>query len=73
MPSLPKTPVCHRRRCPPACGRYNNLDYIDWSSILKIIPISRKADVAAVFSDFQGKLILLEDVDTPTMDEWEET
>jgi antitoxin (DNA-binding transcriptional repressor) of toxin-antitoxin stability system len=40
--------------------------------VLKIIPISPKRDVAALFGDIQGKLIFLEDIDAPTIDEWED-
>lgn len=40
--------------------------------VLRIQPISRKASVEEVFSSYRDKLILHENPDTPTIDEWGE-
>ena len=40
--------------------------------VLKIIPIKQKATVAALFSDIQGQVTYLEDINTPTLQEWED-
>jgi len=40
--------------------------------VLKIVPIRPTAPLAAVFGDFQGQVIYLEDLDTPTLAEWDE-
>jgi antitoxin (DNA-binding transcriptional repressor) of toxin-antitoxin stability system len=40
--------------------------------VLKIIPIQAKATVEAVFGGLQGQVKYLEDIDTPTLAEWEE-
>jgi antitoxin (DNA-binding transcriptional repressor) of toxin-antitoxin stability system len=40
--------------------------------VLKIIPLGPKAAVSALFSDIQGKIVFCEDINAPTIDEWEE-
>ena len=40
--------------------------------VLKIIPIKDKATVDDLFSGIQGKVIYHEDINTPTLLEWEE-
>jgi len=40
--------------------------------VLKIIPIKQKAEVAEVFGDLQGQVTYLEDINTPTLQEWDE-
>jgi antitoxin (DNA-binding transcriptional repressor) of toxin-antitoxin stability system len=40
--------------------------------VLKIIPIQSKAGVSAVFGDVQGHVAYLEDINTPTLQEWDE-
>ena len=40
--------------------------------VLRILPISRKASVEEVFSSYRDKLILHENPDIPTIDEWGE-
>jgi antitoxin (DNA-binding transcriptional repressor) of toxin-antitoxin stability system len=40
--------------------------------VLKIIPIKQKASAAEVFGDLQGQVTYLEDINTPTLSEWEE-
>lgn len=40
--------------------------------VLKIIPIRKKATVSEVFGDLQGQVVYLEDIDTPTLSEWDE-
>ena len=40
--------------------------------VLKIIPIKQKAAVNAVFGDLQGQVTYLEDINTPTLQEWED-
>lgn len=39
--------------------------------MLKIIPIHKKATVSEVFGDLQGQVVYLEDIDTPTLSEWD--
>ncbi len=41
--------------------------------VLKIASIQHQASVKAVFGDIQGKVTYLEDINTPTTQEWEET
>ncbi|MBA7631223.1 hypothetical protein ES703_38752 [subsurface metagenome] len=41
-------------------------------AVLIIQPIVKKKSVQEVFGDVQGKLIYLEDINTPTEDEWGE-
>ena len=41
--------------------------------VLKITPIKKKTNVNAVFSDVQGQVTYLEDINAPTLLEWEET
>ena len=38
--------------------------------VLRIIPYNQKSSVADLFSPYQGQVVYLEDVDTPTMNEW---
>jgi len=40
--------------------------------VLKIIPIKQKATAVEVFGDLQGRVAYLEDINTPTLLEWEE-
>lgn len=40
--------------------------------VLKIAPIKKEASVAEVFGDLQGKVSYLEDINTPTLSEWED-
>jgi len=40
--------------------------------VLRIIPIKQKAAVGAVFGDLQGQVTYLEDINTPSLQEWEE-
>lgn len=40
--------------------------------VLKIVPIVQKAAVTAVFGDLQGQVTYLEDINTPTLQEWED-
>lgn len=39
--------------------------------VLKIIPIQHAASVADVFGDIQGKVAYIEDINTPSLAEWE--
>lgn len=40
--------------------------------VLRILPISGREDVDAVFGPFRGKIAFHEDPDTPTSGEWEQ-
>ena len=40
--------------------------------VLKIIPIKQKAAVAAVFGELQGQVTYLEDINTASLQEWED-
>jgi antitoxin (DNA-binding transcriptional repressor) of toxin-antitoxin stability system len=40
--------------------------------VLKIVPIKPKAAVTVVFSGLQGRVTYLEDINTPSLPEWEE-
>ena len=40
--------------------------------VLKIIPIAHVSSVAEVFGDVQGKVVYREDINTPTLAEWED-
>jgi antitoxin (DNA-binding transcriptional repressor) of toxin-antitoxin stability system len=40
--------------------------------VLKIIPIKPKASAAAVFGELQGQVAYLEDINAPTLAEWDE-
>ncbi len=40
--------------------------------VLKITPIKQKSTVEELFGDVQGKVTYLEDINTPTIDEWDE-
>ena len=40
--------------------------------VLKIIPIKQKAAVTVVFGDLQGQVTYLEDINTPSLLEWED-
>ena len=40
--------------------------------VLVIIPFERKSSVTDMFASMQGRVIYLEDIDTPTSDEWTE-
>ncbi len=40
--------------------------------VLKIIPIKKRATVEEVFGDLQGKVQYFEDINTPTLSEWDD-
>lgn len=40
--------------------------------VLKIVPIKEKASVTDLFGGLQGRVVYLEDMDTPTLSEWED-
>jgi antitoxin (DNA-binding transcriptional repressor) of toxin-antitoxin stability system len=40
--------------------------------VLRIIPYNQKSSVGALFGSLQGQVVYLEDVDTPTMNEWDD-
>ena len=40
--------------------------------VLKIIPLKQKAAVSEVFSGLQGQVTYLEDINTPSLLEWED-
>jgi antitoxin (DNA-binding transcriptional repressor) of toxin-antitoxin stability system len=40
--------------------------------VLKITPLTQKATVAEIFADLQGQVIYLEDINLPSLPEWEE-
>jgi antitoxin (DNA-binding transcriptional repressor) of toxin-antitoxin stability system len=40
--------------------------------VLKIVPIKQKMTVAELFGDVQGHVIIPEDINQPTQDEWED-
>ena len=40
--------------------------------VLKIIPLKDKATVGDVFQGLQGQVTYLEDINTPTLTEWED-
>ncbi len=38
--------------------------------VLRIIPYNQKSSVGDLFGSLQGQVVYLEDVDTPTVNEW---
>lgn len=40
--------------------------------VLKVIPIQLKRTVEEIFGAIQGQVVYLEDINTPTIDEWSE-
>jgi len=40
--------------------------------VLKVVPIKQKTTVAALFRDLQGHVTYLEDINQPTLAEWED-
>jgi antitoxin (DNA-binding transcriptional repressor) of toxin-antitoxin stability system len=40
--------------------------------VLKIVPIKQKATALELFGDLQGRVVYLEDINQPTLAEWEE-
>jgi antitoxin (DNA-binding transcriptional repressor) of toxin-antitoxin stability system len=40
--------------------------------VLKIIPIKQKSSVKELFAEYQGKVTYHEDINTPTLQEWDE-
>jgi antitoxin (DNA-binding transcriptional repressor) of toxin-antitoxin stability system len=40
--------------------------------VLKIIPIKQKSSVKELFADYQGQVTYQEDINTPSLQEWEE-
>jgi antitoxin (DNA-binding transcriptional repressor) of toxin-antitoxin stability system len=40
--------------------------------VLKIVPIKKKAAMSALFGGLQGQATYLEDINAPTLQEWEE-
>jgi len=41
--------------------------------VLRIVPIREKTTVDNLFGHLQGKVVYLEDINSPTIDEWTET
>lgn len=39
--------------------------------VLKIVPYEQKGTVDEIFGDLYGKLVIYADIDTPTIDEWD--
>ncbi len=40
--------------------------------VLKIIPIKQKSSVKELFADYQGQVAYQEDINTPSLQEWDE-
>jgi antitoxin (DNA-binding transcriptional repressor) of toxin-antitoxin stability system len=40
--------------------------------VLKIIPIKQKSSVKELFADYQGQVTYQEDINTPSLQEWDE-
>ena len=40
--------------------------------VLKIAPIKEKSTITELFGEFLGQVVYREDLDTPTLSEWEE-
>lgn len=40
--------------------------------VLKIVPIKQKSSISELFGDVQGHVIYREDINEPTLSEWEE-
>lgn len=40
--------------------------------VLKIVPLSDKSSVEDVFGHLHGRVVYHEDINTPTLDEWED-
>ncbi|MGD8750067.1 MAG: hypothetical protein PVG14_01520 [Anaerolineales bacterium] len=40
--------------------------------VLKIVPIKQNTTVAELFGDLQGRVTYLEDINQPTLTEWED-
>jgi antitoxin (DNA-binding transcriptional repressor) of toxin-antitoxin stability system len=40
--------------------------------VLKIVPIKQKMTVDEVFGDLYGTLVIHEDINAPTIDEWDD-
>jgi prevent-host-death family protein len=40
--------------------------------VLKIVPINKKKTVDEIFGKYYGQVIYHEDINTPTIDEWED-
>ena len=40
--------------------------------VLKIVPIKKKGTVDEIFGKYYGQVIYHEDINTPTIDEWED-
>ena len=40
--------------------------------VLKIVPITKKKTVDEVFGKYYGQVVIHEDINTPTIDEWED-
>jgi antitoxin (DNA-binding transcriptional repressor) of toxin-antitoxin stability system len=40
--------------------------------VLKIVPFEKKATVDEVFGKYYGQVVYHEDINTPTIDEWED-
>lgn len=38
--------------------------------VLRIVPIKEKSTVGDLFDSLQGKVVYLEDINSPTVDEW---
>jgi len=39
--------------------------------VIKIVPIKEKKSVQELFGDFLGRITYHEDIDTPTLEEWD--
>lgn len=40
--------------------------------VLKIVPYKKKGTVDEIFGKYYGKLVIHEDINTPTIDEWDD-
>jgi len=40
--------------------------------VLKIVPIKQKTTISELFGDLQGRITYLEDINQPTITEWED-
>jgi antitoxin (DNA-binding transcriptional repressor) of toxin-antitoxin stability system len=44
----------------------------DGKPVLKIVPLKQEATVVELFGDLQGRVTYLEDINQPTLAEWED-
>jgi antitoxin (DNA-binding transcriptional repressor) of toxin-antitoxin stability system len=40
--------------------------------VLRIVPVAEKRSVEEVFGKYWGKVVIPDDIDAPTLDEWED-